>query len=212
MTYYVLEVMDHPDDAWLKRYFCREGMRPDFSRHGAAGENLCVTWDAAEVSLEGLRTLSGNMADGLAVQVRLVTDVIEPPWRMQPAMLDHGRQVAIWNEGMVPPSTWEHTELLPEITLLAIRQLLVEQVLDTRPHISQEQIEGKLGIMLTLRMYFRLRSRAREDRIYDVLEGTSTEEVPVRVRIIVDDPMERVGPAVRLAAQRLEGRRADQKG
>lgn len=193
MTYHVLEIMDHPDESWLRRYFCRDGVQPEFSRHGAAEENLCVTWGDHEVTLEQLRATFKDIADHLAVQVRLVTDVIEPPRRMQPTMLDHGRQVAIWNEGVVPPSTWERTDLLPEATLMAVRELLVERTLNTRPEIRQEEIEGKLGIVLTLRLYSRLRSRAREDRIYDALEGTSTDEVPVRVRMIVDDPLERAG-------------------
>ncbi|MBZ9713799.1 hypothetical protein [Deinococcus multiflagellatus] len=176
--HHVLEMYDCLDDYGWRRLFKRNDVDPQFSRHGAARSILCVTWDSREVEIFGIYHLVNGILREIKMQSTLYTDVIEPPYRMQPDLLDHGKIVHQWWRGRLRnPLLWPEGDHLPDTLRDAVVRLKVDGRFFQWPAVTAE---GS-GFTLRFSVASAWRARTEEDYICDALESLSTPDAPVRV-------------------------------
>lgn len=183
MTYHVLEMYDCLDTTSWRRLFERNEVEPQFSRHGEDLSILCVTWNSDEVTASAIYHLVNDILRELKTQSTLYTDVIEPPYRMQPQPLDHGKVVHQWWRGRHQnPLRWPAGDALPE----AIRQGVVRLHVEDRCHAWPAVLPQERGVTLQFTVHPDWRTRTFEDSICDALEGLSTPDFPVRVTFVAE--------------------------
>lgn len=192
MPYHVLEILGSTDGYSMRRLFTFDEVPVEFSRHGADETIFCATWVDTDLPLRAIQERVEPFAESIHTQIKLVTGVIEPPYRMKPHPLDHGTLVRIWNEGVGSRlDDWPDLTLLPEATRRVLTALTVKRsVGDPQIQISDEDGRRVTRISLTMNQYM-FQSPSFRDRVYEALEATGTEEAPIFVEITPVDPLDR---------------------
>ncbi|EYB68901.1 hypothetical protein DEIPH_ctg013orf0003 [Deinococcus phoenicis] len=122
--------------------------------------------------------------------VQLYKDVVERPYRFQPQLLDHGTRVKVFNEGVCRGflEAEEDSLPLPEAAVKVIRALQREGSLSRRLQMTITEQDGQQVAEITIGMPpILFRSRSYCDRLYEAVEGTSTEEFLITLKIVPQD-------------------------
>lgn len=181
MSHHVLELCDCLDDLSWRRLFSRNDVEPQFSRHGEDTSTLCITWNSSEVTLHAIYVLADPLLREARTQSTLYTDVIEPPYRMQPQPLDHGRTVHQWWRGRDRNTLrWPAGEHLPEAVRSAVVRLYLAGHFDQWPEVTTDAHRITIQFSVTRDW----RTRTMEDRLCDALEVFSTPTCPIQVAFV----------------------------
>ncbi|MBZ9752767.1 hypothetical protein K7W42_18155 [Deinococcus sp. HMF7604] len=181
MAHHVLEMYDCLDDSGWRRLFEQNDVEPQFSRHGEARSILCITWNSSEVQLHVIFQMVDSILRLAKAQCTLYTNVIEPPYRMQPDILDHGEIFHQWWRGRFQNLLlWPEGDDLPE----ALRQAVVRLFVEGRIHEWPAIVPQENGLTLQVIIDPAWRSRREQDCICDTLEAHSTPDHAVRVAFV----------------------------
>ncbi|MFC4636953.1 hypothetical protein [Deinococcus hohokamensis] len=182
MSYHVLELYECLDLEFWQHYFTTSEVIPELSRHGPNLGTVCVTWASDDVHLSGIYHRCRDMIRMRETQTTLYTDVIEPPYRMQPDLLDHGKVVEQWRRGrLYNPQRWPDGELLPDYVRNAVVRLEMTGTIEGLPKVT---LDDGGGACFAVEVDSRWRTRRQDEYIVDALESAGTTDFPVSVRLI----------------------------
>lgn len=176
--HHVLELHGTTSRGGYYRLFTRNGVQPQYSRHGDDLATLCVTWHPMDAELRDIHDLVRDFARYLHTQVTLYTDVIEPPYRMAPHPLDHGTIVERWNEGQLRDPSWPEGETLPD----RVRTSVTRHIVQGHAHRWPRVTPTPGGYTLTFSTIGA--PGLAEEHLTDSLEALSTDDCEIRVHLV----------------------------